>query len=119
MGVKIVVGSDLGGYSYPPGASVLEFATLVEAGMTPMQAIQAGTRVAAEMLMRDDQLGTLEPGKLADVIAVAGDPSQDIRALQNVRFVMVGGRLVRLPDHEGGRTGELAGLLPAYPSGSN
>lgn len=119
MGVKIVVGSDLGGYFFPPDASALEFATLVEAGMTPMEAIQAGTRVAAEMLMRDDRLGTLEAGKLADVIAVAGDPSQDIRALQNVRFVMIGGRVVRLPGHEGKTAGELAGLLPAVPSGSD
>ena len=105
-GVRIAVGLDLGGYNIDPVHFVGEFAVLVEAGLTPMQAIQAGTRVAAELLMWDD-LGTIKAGKLADVIAVSGNPLDDIRALEDVRFVMIDGKVVREP---GGGAG-LAGLL--------
>jgi imidazolonepropionase-like amidohydrolase len=72
-GVPIAVGLDLGGYNMDPALYIREFAVLVEAGMTPMQAVQAGTRVAAELLMWD-KLGTIEQGRLADVIAVSGNP---------------------------------------------
>lgn len=92
-GVKVVVGSDFGGFDATINAR--EFACLVEAGMTPMQAIQAGTRVGAELLGWDDRIGTVEPGKLADLVAVAGDPLADIAALERVRFVMLGGKVVR------------------------
>ena len=91
-GVKVVVGSDSVGF--PPEQNAREFALLVEAGMTPMEAIQAGTRVAAEMLGRED-LGTVETGKLADLVAVPGDPLEDMSALERVSFVMLGGRIVR------------------------
>jgi imidazolonepropionase-like amidohydrolase len=94
-GVKIAVGSDFGGY--PAHLNAREFGSLVEAGMTPMQAIQAGTRVGAELLGWEDRLGTVEPGKLADLVAVAGDPLADIAALERVVFVMLGGRVVRSP----------------------
>ncbi len=94
-GVKIGVGSDFGGY--PPVLNAREFAALVRAGMTPMQAIQAGTRVGAEVLRWDDRLGTLEPGKLADIVAVAGDPLKDISELERVNFVMIGGKVVKRP----------------------
>ena len=94
-GVKIVVGSDWGGF--PPVLNAAEFRSLVRAGMTPMQAIQAGTRVAAEALRRGDQVGTLEPGKLADIIAVPGDPLADITAIERVSFVMIGGQVVKRP----------------------
>ncbi|HEU4403420.1 MAG TPA: amidohydrolase family protein, partial [Candidatus Polarisedimenticolia bacterium] len=67
-GVRICVGSDFG--AYPPEINAREFASLVKAGMTPMQAIQAGTRVASEALRWDDRIGTLEAGKLADLVAV-------------------------------------------------
>lgn len=94
-GVKIVVGSDLGGYQYPANVYAREFATLVEAGLSTMQAIKAGTSVAAEMLRWDDRLGTLEVGKLADVIAVEGNPLEDISVLEHVSFVMSDGVVVK------------------------
>lgn len=84
-------------------------AVFVEAGLTPMRAIQSATRVAAELLRWDDRLGTLEPGKLADVIAVPGDPLADIRALERVSMVMIGGKMVKRP----GVAVPVAGLLPA------
>lgn len=96
-GVKIAVGVDLGGYAVDPTVFAREFAVLVEAGMTPMEAIQAGTRVGAELLGWDDRVGTIEAGKLADIIAVTGDPSADIGALENVEFVMKGGTIVKEP----------------------
>ena len=97
-GVKVVVGVDLGGFYNDPTISAREFAVLVEAGLTPMEAIQAGTRVNAEMLQWDDRLGTLEPGKLADIIAVAGNPLEDISELERVSFVMLGGNVVKGPN---------------------
>ncbi len=94
-GVKICVGSDFGGF--PPELNAHEFASLVHAGMTPMQAIQAGTRVASEALRWQDRIGTIEAGKLADLVAVPGDPLKDIAALQQVYFVMKGGAVVKRP----------------------
>lgn len=106
-GVKIAVGVDLGGYMTPPPVFVREMAVLVEAGLTPMEAIQAGTRVGAELLRWDDRLGSVQSGKLADLVAVAGNPLNDMKALEQVRFVMIGGRVVKSP---GGGT-SLAGIL--------
>ncbi len=63
--------------------------------MTPMQAIQAGTRVDAELLMWDDRIGSIAVGKLADIIAVPGDPLRDLSVLENVSFVMLNGSVVR------------------------
>ncbi len=94
-GVKIAVGSDFGGY--PPEINAREVACLVKAGMTPMQALQAATRVGAELLGWEDRLGTVEPGKLADLVAVPGDALADLTALERVHFVMLGGRVVRRP----------------------
>jgi len=105
-GVRIAVGLDLGGYNMDPRQFVGEFGVLVEAGLTPMQAIQAGTRVAAELLMWDS-LGTIEQGQLADIIAVSGNPLEDITALEDVGFVMIDGKIVRLP----GAEAHLAGIL--------
>jgi imidazolonepropionase-like amidohydrolase len=105
-GVRIAVGLDLGGYNIDPRQFVGEFGVLVEAGLTPMQAIQAGTRVAAELLMWDS-LGTIEQGQLADIIAVSGNPLEDISALEDVGFVMIDGKIVRLP----GAEAQLAGIL--------
>ena len=65
--------------------------------MTPMQAIQAGTRVASEALRWDDRIGTVEAGKLADLVAVPGDPLKDIAELQRVSIVMIGGKVVKRP----------------------
>ena len=94
-GVKVAVGSDFGGYD--PRINFGEFRSLVKAGMTPMQAIQAGTRVAAECLRWDDRLGTVEAGKLADLVAVPGDPLADLGVLERSTFVMAGGRIVKRP----------------------
>ena len=94
-GVKVAVGSDFGGYD--PLINAREFASLVEAGMTPMQAIQAGTSVAAELLEWDDRVGTIEAGKLADIIAVSGDPLKDLSELERVIFVMKDGAVVKVP----------------------
>jgi len=107
-GVKIAVGIDLGGYMTDPGVYVREMAVLVEAGFTPMEAIQAGTRVGAELLRWDDRLGTVEKGKLADLVAVPGNPLDDMKALEKVSFVMVGGHVAKTPG--GGEM--LAGTLP-------
>jgi len=93
-GVKIAVGSDFGGYSQE--INVGEIAALARAGMTPMQAIQAATRVGAELLAWQDRIGTIEKGKLADLVAVTGDPLVDLGVLAHPRFVMVGGRIVAL-----------------------
>lgn len=92
-GVKVTVGSDLTGMDGPYCAN--EFSELVRLGMTPMQAIQAGTRVAAEALNKDKEFGTLEAGKLADLIAVKGDPLKDIDEMKRVKFVMIGGKVVK------------------------
>ncbi len=107
QGVKVAVGVDLGGYMTDPVVFVREMAVLVEAGLTPMQAIQAGTRVGAELLRWDDRLGTVEAGKLADLVAVAGNPLEDMKALERVEFVMIGGRVARSP----GSGAALAGTL--------
>ena len=97
QGVKIAVGVDLGGYMTDPVVFVREMAVLVEAGLTPMQAIQAGTRVGAELLRWDDRLGTVDSGKLADLVAVSGNPLDDMKALERVEFVMIGGKVVKAP----------------------
>jgi len=96
-GVKVAVGVDFGHYNVDPKVYAREFRMLVEAGMSPMQAIESGTRLGAEVMGWDDRLGTVQEGKLADLIAVEGDPLQDISALERVGFVMLGGRVVR--DH--------------------
>ena len=92
-GLRIAVGSDFGGSGQE--RNVREIETLVDLGMTPMQAIQAATRVGAELLGWDDRIGTLEPGKLADLIAVTGNPLEKIGALRDVSFVMIGGHVAK------------------------
>jgi len=92
-GVKIGLGTDYVGW--PVEQSAREFALQVEVGRTPMEAIQAATQVNSELLGWDDRLGTLEPGKLADLVAVPGDPLSDISEMERVSFVMLGGRIIR------------------------
>ena len=92
-GVKVGVGSDNVGF--PPNFAAREFRYLTELGMSPMQAIQAGTRVNAELLGHQAHLGTLEPGKYADIIATRGNPLEDITELTRVQFVMKGGRVYK------------------------
>ena len=93
-GVKIAVGSDLCGYAVEPHVCAREFATLIEAGLTPMDAIKAGTIVGAELLQWDDKVGSIEAGKLADIIAVKGNPLTDISKLERPVFVMKNGKII-------------------------
>ncbi len=88
-GVKIAFGTDSG--VSPHGENAREFALMVECGMSPMKAIQSATLTAAQLLRIDDRLGTIEPNKLADIVAVKGNPLDDIKLLQHVAFVMKGG----------------------------
>src|ERR1043166_6340819 len=89
-GVRIVVGTDVGGFPWTELNQAKEFAYYVQYGMTPMQAIKSGTSGAAELLGQAD-LGAVAPGMAADLVAVAGDPLKDITELERVRFVMKGG----------------------------
>lgn len=88
-GAKIAYGTDAG--VYPHGWNAKQFATMVEWGMTPMQAIQTATVHAADLLGWSDLVGELTAGRFADIVAVAGDPLKDITELQRVTFVMKGG----------------------------
>jgi imidazolonepropionase-like amidohydrolase len=89
-GVKMSFGTDAGVCVY--GTSGKQFAFMVKYGMTAMQAIQAATSNAADLLGRTSELGSIKPGKYADIIAVAGDPLTDIRLLEDVKFVMKDGK---------------------------
>ena len=90
-GVKIVLGTDAGGFPWTEVNEAQEFDWYVKAGMTPMQAIKSGTSVAAELLDQQANIGAVAPGLYADLVAVAGDPLKDITELQRVKFVMKGG----------------------------
>jgi len=88
-GVKIAFGTDAA--VYPHGQNAKEFQYMVEAGMPPAFVLQAATTHAAELLKKTKDLGTIEAGKLADVVAVPGNPLDDIKLMQNVAFVMKDG----------------------------
>jgi imidazolonepropionase-like amidohydrolase len=92
-GARMAFGTD--GGVYPHGDNARQFAYMVKYGMTPMQAIRAATSDAAELLGWKDRVGSIEPGKYADLIAVGGDPLADVRALESVGFVMKGGEVVK------------------------
>ena len=92
-GVKMLFGTDAG--VYPHGQNARQFAKMVEWGMTPMEAIQAATRNAAQALDQTADVGAIAPGRYADMIAVDGDPLKDIRALETVAIVMKGGVVVK------------------------
>lgn len=91
-GVKIAFGTDSG--VGPHGSNAKEFGYMVEAGMPPMAALQAATVNAAKLLRQDGQLGAITPGRLADIVAVKGDPLADIHLMEKVDFVMKAGRVV-------------------------
>src|SRR5918911_2644564 len=93
-GVKIAFGTDAGGFAWTENEAK-EFTYMVRYGMTPMQAIQSATVKAAELLDQTNNMGAIEPGKYADIIATAADPLADITELERVRFVMKGGQVVR------------------------
>jgi imidazolonepropionase-like amidohydrolase len=90
-GVKIAMGTDAGGFPWPEINQAKEFEYYVQYGMTPMQAIQSGTSVAAALLGQEQNIGAIAPGLFADIVAVSGDPTRDITELQRVKFVMKGG----------------------------
>ena len=92
-GVKIAFGTD-SGVSYH-GQNAKEFVYMTEAGMPPLETIQSATKVAAEMLRLDHKLGTISPGKWADIIAVNDDPAKDISTMLSVPFVMKGGEVFK------------------------
>jgi len=92
-GVKIAYGTDAG--VYPHGQNARQFPYMVRFGMTPMQAIQSATSVAAELLGWQRDVGAVAPGRYADMVAVSGDPVADIAALERIASVMKGGRIVR------------------------
>jgi imidazolonepropionase-like amidohydrolase len=95
-GIKVMMGSGADGSTYPHGTQALDFDWLVKrAGLTPARAIQAGTTINAEVLGWQDQIGSIDKGKFADLIAVSGDPLADITELQRVKFVMKGGKIVK------------------------
>ncbi len=92
-GVKVAFGTDSA--VYPHGLNAHEFAVMVKLGMTPLQAIQAATINAADLLGWSDRVGALEAGKFADLVAVEGDPVANVTVLENVKAVMKGGEVVR------------------------
>ena len=92
-GVKLLFGTD--GGVYPNGDNAKQFAKMVEWGMTPLEAIQAATRSAAEALDRTADVGAIAPGRYGDLVAVDGDPLADVRVLEKPAFVMKGGEVVR------------------------
>jgi imidazolonepropionase-like amidohydrolase len=94
-GVRIAFGTDSG--VSPHGDNAREFELMVEGGMPPMKAIQAATLQAAKLLRIDDRLGTIEPAKIADVVAVKGDPLANISAMRDVVFVMKAGAVYKQP----------------------
>jgi imidazolonepropionase-like amidohydrolase len=92
-GVKFGLGTDYVGW--PATYSAREFGEYVQLGMTPMQAILCATKTNAEILKKETEIGSVEVGKMADIIAVKGDPLKDISELQKVKFVMIGGKVVK------------------------
>jgi len=92
-GLKVSFGSGVG--PFPHGTQAAEFSYLVRYGMSPGQAIQTATVVAAEMMGWQDRIGSIEKGKFADLVAVNGDPLKDITELERVTFVMKGGQVIR------------------------
>ena len=92
-GVRVALGTDAG--VYPHGENGGEFWSMVELGLTPTQALQAGTVNAAELMGWSDQIGSITKGKFADVVAIRGNPVADVRLLQHVQFVMKGGTVYK------------------------
>jgi len=92
-GVKIAFGSDAGSFAH--GTQAIEFAWMTRYGMAPLDAIRAATINAADLLGWADDIGAVEPGKYADLIAVDGDVLKNITQLEHVKFVMKGGEVVR------------------------
>ncbi|MGA2712871.1 MAG: amidohydrolase family protein [Bryobacteraceae bacterium] len=95
-GIQVMVGSGVDGSTFAHGTQALEFEALVKhAGLTPVRALQSGTMINAKALGWQDQIGSVDKGKYADLVAVSGDPTADITELQRVNFVMKGGKIIR------------------------
>jgi len=92
-GVKVAFGTDAA--VFPHGLNAREFAVMVKLGLTPLAAVQSATLHAADLLGWSDRIGTLEPGKYADLIAVDGDPLKDVSVLEKVKVVVKGGEVVK------------------------
>ncbi len=95
-GVPMVFGTDAG--IYPHGMAGIQFAYMVEYGMTPMEAIRSATSVAARYLGWEDRVGAVQPGLYGDLVAVNGNPLTDVRLLENVTAVVKGGEVIRRPE---------------------
>ncbi|MFC3070304.1 amidohydrolase family protein [Phenylobacterium soli] len=93
-GVKVALGTDTFGMSNH-GENAQEFGLMVKAGMTPMDAIKAGTWNAADLIGDTKDIGSVQPGRFADLVAVSGDPLQDVTVLEHVQFVMKGGQVYK------------------------
>ena len=98
LGVKIAFGTDTATPHSFHGKQALEFELMVEHGMTPAQAIVSATKTGSELLQMQDTIGTIEPGKFADIVAFDGDPLADIKAMNNCCFVMKGGEVMKCWD---------------------
>lgn len=112
-GARMAFGTDAG--VYPHGDNARQFATMVQFGMTPAQAIRSATSSAADLIGRSQDVGTIQSGRFADIIAVAGNPLADVRTLEHVTFVMKGGVVIKhtVPRHGSGTAGEKGhGELP-------
>lgn len=95
-GLKMMMGSGCDGETYVHGTQALDFVALVKyGGLTPVRAIQAATTINAEVFGWQDQIGSIDKGKYADIIAVSGDPLADITEMQRVKFVMKGGKVIK------------------------
>src|SRR5881394_1690400 len=94
-GVKIALGTDAGGFAWDALNEAKEFSYMTRYGMTPQQAIDTATRNAAQLLDMDSQIGSIEPGKFADIVAVPGNPLTDIAVMEKVSFVMKDGTVVK------------------------
>ncbi|NLY50521.1 MAG: amidohydrolase family protein, partial [Firmicutes bacterium] len=94
-GIRIAFGTDAGTPFNEHGANTFELQLMVENGMSPMQALETATRSSAELLGISDKVGTLEPGKIADVVVLSGDPLADITAVRNVKGVIKEGKIVK------------------------
>jgi imidazolonepropionase-like amidohydrolase len=95
-GVKIAFGTDAGGFDWSINPAK-EFPIMVKYGMTPAQALRSANMTAAELLGMQEKIGSIEPGKFADIVAVPADPMSDIEQLQKVNFVMKGGAVFAKP----------------------
>ena len=96
-GVQIAFGTDAGGFPWTEVNQAREFELEVKLGMTPLEAIRSATTVAAKLVGLSGQIGSIEKGAYADLIAVSGDPLQDVTVLTKVEFVMKGGEIVKTP----------------------